>query len=151
MGSFSQSIMSVYCRMPNVFFIIFSLVIIGASGDCPHPKYLHDHVCSDCHTAEQALEFSRKKWSPSGVNTVLVLDENKQVEDNYKLVEEPNEVVCLSRQPATIIWQCRTDRGYCNVMHRNMVCTFYHADRNGHFFYNRMADCQQTSSSYDEL
>ena len=113
---------------------VLLLCVTSALGSCPHDKFLHDHVCPTCLDNNTALEFSKNKWSPSVVNTVLVITQTP----NYSLGFRNGEEICEAETKISIVWQCRSDRGYCNKREENQVCRVHHATRNGHFFYQWM-------------
>lgn len=127
--------------------VITTCMLVGVmveGEECPHPKFMHDHVCSHCWDAEQALEFSRKRYSPTNLNTVLVIEDADALE--FKTEQGPTEDLCVTKDMIEIIWECRTDRGYCNQKSFSQYCEIQHSPRNGHFFYKKMK-CHRMSTT----
>jgi len=133
--------------MVNLCLLVVLLCSTGVVvGECPHPKFLHDHVCSNCWEAEDALEFSRNRLVSSNVNTVLVFEEEDQsCNQEFKIEQSSSEELCVTEQMVSVIWECRTDRGYCNKKGVDQLCKIQHATRNGHFFYKKL-QCQPMST-----
>jgi len=107
---------------------------LSSTASCPHDRFLAKHVCNDCRSEEAALQYSRNRPDPGPLNTVVVLDGSP----DYSLDFRNGERICKAEADVAMVWQCRTDRGYCNKQRENQRCTFHHAVNNGHFFYQWM-------------
>lgn len=97
-----------------------------ATGDCPHRSFLRKHVCQNCRTTADALEFSKGRQD-TVVNTVLLGRLNFR-HDNTKIGRCTHDAVQAMK--------CNLQTNTCQVMGQS--CVSSHDTGNGHLFYREI-------------
>ena len=90
---------------------------------CPHPAFITKHLCRDCATEEDALEFSKPRKHQTGLNSVLAGNVSFEINDHGR---------CQNEELATV-FECNLQTENCKLRGRN--CTTYHNTGNGHMYY----------------
>ncbi len=110
-----------------VYFMGFSAV-----EPCPHPAFIDHHLCSYCHTLQDAATFSKYRTNPSGRNTVFFGHPQFEVK-TYRADR------CGNVDPVKVAVCTRTDfetspTGFaCNWM--GSTCYGEHSLTTGHLYY----------------
>jgi len=112
-----------------LFLVEASLCDVGSeSNDCPNSRFVAKHMCTDCHSEKDALEFSIKRnlKYPTSLNTVFVGNSTFSLNHNGH---------CVNTSPM-MAFNCRTNLGSCVV--KGNRCTGPHHAGNGHLYYNEI-------------
>ncbi len=109
------------------------------SSNCPHPTFIDRHICTTCHTLEDAADFSRYRQNPTYTNTVVFGYPSFEVktykEDRCGNVDFAKVAVCrivgglddmyYNRPVYTCTWKGQT-------------CFTEHSITSGHLFYGEI-------------
>ena len=104
------------------------MTLTVVTGSCPHAIFLEKHVCSDCITNEDALEFSK-----------LVRTGQRFTGQNSVIIGEPMFKVIGGRcvnDPGVTVIQCNLQSNFCYK--KGNDCTTQHDTSNGHLYYQEI-------------
>jgi len=128
-----------YPWMPVVFAICCYWISIIPSGtpSCPHPNFVAKHLCLDCLTEEDALEFSRdrNRIQATAVNTVFFGNSSFT-----SVSPKSTEQLCENDVPL-LTYNCNIQRNECRLVGNE--CKGKHSTDNGHLFYKEVK-CSKT-------
>ena len=113
-------------------FMIFLLCVGFGYGlnkhPCPHDAFVRKHLCQDCRTPGDALEYSHSRLAQGiHINTVLFGD------PNFELIEDQ---FCQNIE-RLVTYNCDLAR---NISYHQGSCKAKHHTTTGHLFYREM-DC----------
>ncbi|CAB4062869.1 unnamed protein product [Lepeophtheirus salmonis] len=100
-------------------------------SDCPHEMFVNKHLCVDCKTLQDALEFSRNRQSYGDTNVNTVFFSSSVFESK----KGDRELVCVNTTPLRAV-KCTLSSNHCYEMGSN--CIGKHAVSNGHLFYHEI-------------
>ena len=95
------------------------------SNGCPHPTFVLKHLCKDCNTNQDALDFSKERRIgryKTNKNSVVFGSPGYKFDGGEDCVSDPVKIVT-----------CTLNTGHCVENGHNCICK--HSNRNGHLFY----------------
>ncbi len=103
----------------------------SAVEPCPHPRFITNHLCTDCYTLTDAADFSKYRPRPTWTNTVFLGRPSFEVKtyksDRCGNIDPVKVAVCSKTDPVA------SNPYTCTWLGQR--CLGEHAISSGHLYY----------------
>eukprot|EP00092_Neocalanus_flemingeri_P058585 GFUD01069824.1.p1 GENE.GFUD01069824.1~~GFUD01069824.1.p1 ORF type:complete len:134 (+),score=11.12 GFUD01069824.1:59-460(+) len=127
-----------------LFLLLLGLLCPAYGGQCPHPRFVAEHVCNWCTTLAEAEDFALNyAQRRTGVDIADVFAGGNPFNLDYEYLDNDGTPLCCGSPVKA--WRCTpTSSGgtptafRCRSLHPIGNCQSWSAQSNGHYSYT---DC----------